>query len=966
LQGLGIISYEQQFGSNPYGSDPYGIPAGSQIAAANQNYSLNGTANQVQTLAQIFDSAAQEEIQYLAAQYSGVLPAIQVDDTGGTSSSSFDVRSVDFYAASPTDQSVDASNAPYAGVAEEAANHILLGSETGDELIGGQGDDILIAQSGNETLQAGAGSDTLIANSGSDTLRLGGSSDVVDFVFPSSGSVETVIENNGAGIGSIDISGSQIGSGLKSTGLDTWIDQGLNTYQFVPNPSSTPAGYYPGVSGSNIGELKVVTASGNEIDIWGFDLSQAESSDLGFLGIALPPTVSLNAGSTNGVDPPAPDFTAGTTQSYTVSVDAPTLSAEAVTVTLTGAPASDFGLVSGTSVIPLTAAGTFTVTIPAGQASTSFSLVNTGDVGSAASLQLVASIPDPIAPTADTISSAALTQNYVEPTDDPFKTPSSGALYFEAVHTTPGGLAYDAYEGLYNDSLGTSTVSAATGANTYIYTLGEPNSVLNGGAGNDTIFADFAYKQTDGGVNVVNGNGGQDDILVPSYPHNDSVTGALVDGPSTVSIYGTSQTDLTTAVKDANTGTPTGQQGDLIVTWAPGTVVGSNGNDLILTDGGGIVVAGPGNDTIATGAPTTYTTADWQEGIGSNTSPINGVTWNTSLSDNQLVVGGSSVYLGVLNSSGVPNDTAPASGYEGNLDDTGGGFDTTDDTIFGGAGRDLILLSNGNEQVNLGAGASTVLGGMGSDTISGGSGSDCIIGGGGNDYIAAGSGNDLIVGRGGNNTIFGGNGADTIFGGGSDSNWATEEKGNNFVQAGSGNTLIDGSGGSDTLIGGSGFDTIQAGDGNESIVAGSGSTSINGGNGPDTIVAGSGSDTIWGSTQSTTIYGGSGADQIYGRGGTDVIYGGDGGTARAATTIAAGSGATTIYGGDGVDQISGGSGNDVIYAGDGGTSSAATQVRAGSGDTTIYGGDGIDNIVGGSGTDVLYAGDGGKGVTQPM
>lgn len=82
-----IVGYEQQFGSNPYGSDPYGIPAASQIAAANRTYSLNGTANQVQTLTQIFDSAAQEEIQYLAGQYSGVLPSIQVDDTGGTNSS---------------------------------------------------------------------------------------------------------------------------------------------------------------------------------------------------------------------------------------------------------------------------------------------------------------------------------------------------------------------------------------------------------------------------------------------------------------------------------------------------------------------------------------------------------------------------------------------------------------------------------------------------------------------------------------------------------------------------------------------------------------------------------------------------------------------------------------------------------------------------------------------------------------
>lgn len=961
-----IISYEQQFGSNPYGSDPYGIPAGSQIAAANQDYSLNGTSNQVQTLAQIFDSAAQEEIQYLAAQYSGVLPSIQVDDTGGTSSSSFDVRSVDFYAASPTDQTVDASNAPYAGVAEEAANHILLGSETGDELIGGQGDDILIAQSGNETLQAGAGSDTLIANSGSDTLRLGGSSDVVDFVFPSAGSVETVIENNGAGIGSIDISGSQIGSGLKSTGLDTWIDQGLNTYQFVPNPSSTPAGYYPGVSGSNIGELKVVTASGNEIDIWGFDLSQAESSDLGFLGIALPPTVSLNAGSTDGVDPPAPDFTAGSTQSYTVSVDAPTVSAETVTVALTGAPASDFGLVTGTSVIPLNADGTFTVTIPAGQTSASFSLVNTGDVGSAASLQMVASILDLTNPTGDTISSAPLTQSYVEPALDPFGSPSTDTLYYQEVQTIPGGAAYNYYQATTGSYPGTP-VGAASDGNNDIQVLEDPGASINGGTGNDTINADFGYDESNGGVNVINGNGGQDAILVgftaTPYTHPDGTVAP--DGATAVAIYANSQTNLSTAVADANTGTSTGQQGDIILSGylqsASGsglttTVVGGNGDDLIIA--GGLIVAGSGNDTIAAGAAFSYVSDDWTY---SGTGPIDGVKWNASFANNQLSIGGGSVFLGTLSADGQvePPATPPPAGYEGNLDDSGGMFDAASDTIFGGAGRDVILLSNGNDEVHLGVGDSTVLGGMGDSTIFGGAGNDSIVGGGGSEYITSGDGNDWIVGRGGNNTIFGGSGSDTIFAGGSDSNWATEETGNNYVQAGSGNALIDGSGGNDTLIGGAGRDTIQAGDGNESVVAGSGDTSINGGSGADTLVAGSGADTIFGSSTSTTIYGGSGADQILGQGGTDVIYAGDGGTSQAATSVTAGSGDTTIFGGSGVDEIWGGSGNDVIYAGDGGTSGTATQIVAGTGDSTIYGGEGVDHIFGGRGTDVLYTGDGG-------
>ena len=148
-----IIGYEDQNGSDPYGSGAL-TPAGA-IAAANQTYNLAGTGAEVQTLAEIFEPAAQEEIQYLDGLYSNVLPDIEIDDTGvvgSNGSSSFNVRSIDFFATSPGDQIVNASDAPYAPAAEASANHILLGSESGDQLIGGDGNDILVAQSGNETL----------------------------------------------------------------------------------------------------------------------------------------------------------------------------------------------------------------------------------------------------------------------------------------------------------------------------------------------------------------------------------------------------------------------------------------------------------------------------------------------------------------------------------------------------------------------------------------------------------------------------------------------------------------------------------------------------------------------------------------------------------------------------------------------------------------------------------------------
>src|SRR6185437_4028479 len=369
----------------------------------------------------------------------------------------------------------------------------------------------------------------------------------------------------------------------------------------------------------------------------------------------------------------------------------------------------------------------------------------------AASLQLVASIPDPSDPTSDTISSAALTQSYVEPTDDPFSTPSTDTLYYLGADTTSGGLAYNSYVAQDGAVLSPTAVGGAGNGNNYIFVSGEPNSSVNGGAGNDTIFTQFGYHQADGGVDVINGDGGQDDILA---------FGGASDGLATIRIYGNFETDLATAIADANTAAATDEAGDLIVTSDPGTVVGGNGNDLILTGDGGVVVAGPGNDTIATGAPELYTTTDWTGNSDLPAPGPHGVTWSTSFSNGSLEVQGGSITLGRIADAPAP------SGYEGNHDDTGGIFATTNDTIFGGAGDDLIYLSNGNDQVHLGDGDSTVNGGMGSDTIFGGSGNDSIVGGGGSDYIAAGSGNDWIMGRGGNNTIFGGSGADTISAGG--------------------------------------------------------------------------------------------------------------------------------------------------------------------------------------------------------
>ncbi len=631
--------------------------------------------------------------------------------------------------------------------------------------------------------------------------------------------------------------------------------------------------------------------------------------------------------------------------------------------------AADFDVTVTGQTVQNNGDGSFSFTLPVGETNIAYSLTNTADVGASGTLQLTATLSDPSEPNIAAVTSNSLMQAFVEPTDDPFNTPQPTLYDRGQISGGPGSLSFESYS---NDQVGPA-VSGTGDGNNYIVVNEVPNSTdqevaatnesINGGTGNDTIEAIFGFaagNASDGGVNVINGNGGQDVIFSADHPDDTSVSGM-----SAVRIYGNSEVGLATAIADANSGTATNQQGDLIVeSNSNSTIVGGNGNDLLIetsSDAGGVIVAGPGNDTILGSGDIVTTSPDLIGGSLGFDFPDAGFTWSASFANNQLSLGGDLAYtvqgLGEFFSGEA---TPPPAGYEGNVDADGAALEDANDTIFGGRGNDVIILSNGDNEVHLGIGNATVLGGTGDNTIIGGGGNNSIIGGGGNDYIADGSGNSLIVGRGGNNTIIGGSGNDTLFAGDGTVNWATTETGDNYVDGGTGNAIIFGSAGDDTLIAGDGNSTVFGGAGNELIEGGIGNDELIGGSGTDTIDAdGNGNDVIQAGGGNTTVYGGDGLDTIQGTTGTDVIYAGDGGTAAAPTEILTGSGSTTVYGGDGTDIIQGTSGTDVLYAGDGGTESAPTQVIAGSGDTTVYGGDGVDEIFGGAGTDVLYAGDGG-------
>jgi hypothetical protein len=168
----------------------------------------------------------------------------------------------------------------------------------------------------------------------------------------------------------------------------------------------TPTGIL-GITGGQLG--------GNEADsitIQDFNLATAQSSATGFLGIVLPTSLTLTA----GTDHPA-SFTAGSVQSYTIATDAPATTGQIITLTLTGAGPSDFEAIVGNDTVQLGPDGTFTVTLPAGQTNLSFGLLDTStndgtsDIAAGATLQLSASISSPIDGSA--VQSAALAIDYV-------------------------------------------------------------------------------------------------------------------------------------------------------------------------------------------------------------------------------------------------------------------------------------------------------------------------------------------------------------------------------------------------------------------------------------------------------------------------------------------------------------------------------------------------------------------------
>jgi Ca2+-binding RTX toxin-like protein len=128
---------------------------------------------------------------------------------------------------------------------------------------------------------------------------------------------------------------------------------------------------------------------------------------------------------------------------------------------------------------------------------------------------------------------------------------------------------------------------------------------------------------------------------------------------------------------------------------------------------------------------------------------------------------------------------------------------SSNDTVAGISGADLVMAGSGNDSVLARGGNDVVLAGRGHDTVNGSAGSDLIIGGSGNDRITGSTGSDLLAGNAGNDNASGGDGHDVLLLG----------TGLDNANGGAGNDLLivtdDALAGFDTVTGGTGTDVLR-------------------------------------------------------------------------------------------------------------------------------------------------------------
>ena len=377
--------------------------------------------------------------------------------------------------------------------------------------------------------------------------------------------------------------------------------------------------------------------------------------------------------------------------------------------------------------------------------------------------------------------------------------------------------------------------------------------ILDGAAGNDDVNGlGILYDPASDGGDRVSGGAGDDDVQ--GATGSDTVDGGdgadrVFGGPDDDVVDGGAGDDSPVSGGDGTDQLRGGDGNDVVGLTLPQTIGGGppeQGDDVL--DGG------PGNDVLA-------------PGDGPGGAP-----------DGDTLLGGEGFdevsYVRRAARVEVSKDGARNDGAAGEGDEVSGDVER----VTGGASNDLIIGSEGPDDLDGGGGDDIVVGLGGTDTVNGGRND------GGSDVVDGGADADTVEGDGGNDALAGGGGGDQVLGGAS-GDMIDAGAGDDAVQGGDGNDKMTGGTGADGIAGGAGKDEAAYPEGNAVRVtpddrANDGSTTGRASEGDDVrsdvedVSGGGQEDTFVGTPQPNRLAGAAGEDYLDGAAGDDELFGG--------------------------------------------------------------------------------------------
>lgn len=333
----------------------------------------------------------------------------------------------------------------------------------------------------------------------------------------------------------------------------------------------------------------------------------------------------------------------------------------------------------------------------------------------------------------------------------------------------------------------------------YTYATAATRLKLDGGAGFDTLSADFGNQAQ--AINFKGGASNSADFADGSYFHNFEALGSFISG---------SGSDTLTLPGRANH-----------------NVAAREGNDTINPGlGVDIVYGGAGDDLLI---------LDYSVGDNANVSGVfvNGPYWQRKDLKTGAII-----------------DSIYAPEFE-RIQATGG---RKADHFIAGEGVDTLAGNDGNDTLDGRGGDDTLNGGRGNDTLDGGGGADKLNGGRGDDIYIVDSAGDRVTEKADegvdtmqskityslpanveNLTLLTGWGLINGTGNGLNNTLVGNEYAN-ILDGGNGKDTLDGAAGDDILKGGAGDDTLRGLAGTDTLTGGQGKDTLTGGTEADTFV----------------------------------------------------------------------------------------------------------------------------------